>query len=87
MRHSRVIAADAGVALPVMLVVAPVFLGAPQHYVHWLRRQVDRGHELALQGLTLGENATVPGRLVCMGVRRADSPAAVNFAALGRGPN
>ena len=54
LRHLRTIAADAGMRLPVTLLVVPPLnerTGDAQRYIRWLQRRVQAGHELALQGL------------------------------------
>lgn len=51
----RTTARDAGIELPVTLLVVPRMHGAddlPLRYLHWLHQQARRGHELALHGLT-----------------------------------
>jgi len=59
----RGVAADAGVDLPVTLLVVPMMhgaAGASQHYLRWLHRQADLGHELALHGLTHRDEGAPP---------------------------
>jgi predicted deacetylase len=51
----RAAAHDAGVELPVTLLVVPRLHGAaelPRPYLRWLQQQAQHGHELALHGLT-----------------------------------
>ncbi|WP_156391757.1 MULTISPECIES: DUF2334 domain-containing protein [unclassified Roseateles] len=54
-KELRRCAADAGVALPLTLLVVPRMHGdaaLPARYLHWLHGMAGAGHELALHGLT-----------------------------------
>ncbi len=80
-------ASDAGVRLPLTLLVVPRMHGdaaVPPRYVHWLRGMADAGHELALHGLTHRDEGPPPRGLGDYVLRRHYTAGEGEFAALSR---
>jgi hypothetical protein len=85
--HLRAIAAQAGVDLPVTLLVVPRMHGAAgnsPHYLRWLHRLARDGHEIALHGYTHLDDGPAPHGLAERWLRRTYTAGEGEFAALGR---
>ena len=80
-------ASDAGVRLPLSLLVVPRMHGdaeLPPRYLHWLRGMADAGHELLLHGLTHRDEGPPPRGLIDYLLRRHYTAGEGEFAALSR---
>jgi len=78
-------ASDAGVVLPLTLLVVPRLHGdpaLPPRYLHWLRGMAGAGHELALHGLTHRDEGPPPRGLRDWLLRRHYTDGEGEFAAL-----
>jgi predicted deacetylase len=83
--HLKALAREAGVDLPVSLLVVPAWHGderVPGDYLQWLRRQSAQGHELVLHGLTHLDEAPTAGWWDRMQRRRLLTAGEGEFAAL-----
>ena len=83
----RAIAAQAGVELPVTLLVVPKMhgdAGTSPHYVRWLHHLVKAGNELALHGFTHRDDGPAPRGLVERFLRHTYTDGEGEFAAIGR---
>lgn len=81
------LAQEAGVALPVTLLVVPHMHGQqhmPGAYLRWLQRLSRGGHELALHGLTHRDEAPAATRLAEHALRRWYTAGEGEFASLDR---
>jgi uncharacterized protein len=83
----RAIAAQAGVELPVTLLVVPKMHGAAgtsPHYMRWLHHLVKAGNEVALHGFTHLDDGPAPRGLAERFMRRTYTAGEGEFAAIGR---
>ncbi len=80
----QTLAQQAGVVLPVSLLVVPQMHGqaATPHFVRWLRRLARSGHELVLHGWTHRDEAPAAGGLRDRALRRWYTAGEGEFAAL-----
>ncbi len=85
LRQLRLVAQQAGVTLPLTLLVVPHHHGqmrTPQLYLRWLHGLARAGHELALHGLTHRDESAPPGDLRARLLRTVYTAGEGEFAAL-----
>jgi hypothetical protein len=85
LRQLRAVAREAGVKLPVTLLVVPMMhgvAGSSSCYLRWLHSQAWAGHELALHGLTHSDEGPPPRSLREYLLRRQYTDSEGEFAAL-----
>ena len=87
LRQVRAVAREAGVTVPVTLLLVPRMDGLsrpPALYLRWLHGLARAGHELALHGLTHRDEGPAPGGLFEHLLRRFYTASEGEFAALSR---